>query len=82
MASLAKVVAAIARLTMQSTNDHLIRDVERDAPTLDRIRDSFSRILDRRTLGVWSFTEELASAGVGRVNAPYVDFSELISHHW
>jgi hypothetical protein len=67
MASIAKVVAAVARLALQSTNDHLIRDIERDATILDRIGDSFSRILDKRTLTIWSFTEELASTGYGKV---------------
>jgi len=67
MASIAKVVAAVARLALQSTNDHLIRDIERDTTTLDRIGDSFSRILDKRTLAIWSFTEELASTSFGKV---------------
>jgi hypothetical protein len=63
MASLAKVVASVSQLALQSTNDGLIRDLERDAQTLDRITDAFSRILDRRTLKIWSFVEELASTG-------------------
>jgi len=67
MASLAKVVASVARVALQNTNDSLIRDLERDAQILDRIRDSFSQILDRRTLVVWSFVEELASKGTGKV---------------
>ena len=57
--SLARVVASIAQVALQSTNSDLIRDLERDSQTLDRIRDSFSGILDRRTLTVWSFEEEL-----------------------
>jgi hypothetical protein len=72
VASLTKVVAAIARLALRSTNDNLIGDIERDAPVLDRIRDGFSRLLDKRTLTVWSFTEELASAGFGKVNVLYL----------
>jgi len=42
-------------------------DLERDPQTLDRIGDSFVRILDKRTLKVWSFAEELAITGVGKV---------------
>jgi hypothetical protein len=38
-----------------------------DSQILDRIRDSFSRLLDRRTFAVWSFVKELATAGVGKV---------------
>jgi hypothetical protein len=67
MASIAKVVAAVVRLALQSSNDRLIREIERDATTLDRIQDGFSRILDKRTLTIWSFTEELASTGFGKV---------------
>lgn len=53
---------------MQSTNSGLIRDLERDSQTLDRIMDSFSGILDRRTLTVWSFKEELPmGTGLGLV---------------
>ena len=65
--SLAKVVASVAQLASQNTNINLIRDLERDSQILDRIRDSFSRILDRRTLSVWSFVEELSMTGLGRV---------------
>jgi protein SERAC1 len=67
MSSLGKVVASIAKLAFQTVNDDLIRDLQRDSQILDRIRDSFSRILDRRTFTVWSFVEELATAGVGKV---------------
>jgi hypothetical protein len=67
MTSLAKVVASVARVALQNPNDSLIRDLERDSQTLDRIRDSFSRILDKRTLSVWSFVEELAMKGGRKV---------------
>jgi len=67
MTALAKVVASVARVALQNPNDSLIRDLERDSQTLDRIRDSFSRILDKRTLGVWSFVEELAIEGGRKV---------------
>lgn len=65
--SLAKAVASVAKVALQDTNDNLILDLERDSQTLDRIRDSFSRILDRRTLTVWSFVEELGMRGTGKV---------------
>ena len=67
MTSLARVVASVARVALQNPNVNLIRDLERDSQTLDRIRDSFSQILDKRTWTVWSFVEELATAGVGKV---------------
>ena len=69
--SLARVVASIAQAALQSTNSALIQDLERDAQTLDRIRDSFSGILDRRTLTIWSFEEELPM-GIGLVYFAYI----------
>ena len=67
MAALAKVVASVARVALQTTNDGLIRDLERDSQTLDRIRDSFCQILDKRTLTVWSFVEALPVKGGRKV---------------
>jgi hypothetical protein len=65
--SLAKLVARVAGVTLKNMNDDLIRDLERDSQILDRIRDSFSRTLDRRTLTVYSFVEELPMLGIGQV---------------
>ena len=67
MTSLARVVASVARVALRNPNINLVRDLERDSQTLDRIRDSFSRILDKRAWTVWSFVEELATAGMGKV---------------
>jgi hypothetical protein len=67
MTTLAKLVASVARVALQDVNHSLIRDLERDSQTLDRIRDGFSRILDKRVLKVWSFEEELAVTGGGKV---------------
>jgi hypothetical protein len=67
MTTLAKLVASVAQVSLQTVNHGLIRDLERDSQTLDRIRDSFSRILDKRVLRVWSFEEELAIRGGGKV---------------
>ena len=54
-------------MALQNSNVNLVRDLKRDSQTLDRIGDSFSRILDRRTLDVWSFVEELPIPGFGKV---------------
>jgi len=67
MTSIAKVVASVARITLQNPGLDLIRDLERDSQILDRIGDSFCRILDKRTLAVWSFAEELVMTGIGKV---------------
>jgi hypothetical protein len=65
--TLAIVVASVAQITLRNANVNILRDLERDSQTLDRIRDSFRRILDGRTLKIWSFVEELSISGVGRV---------------
>ena len=67
LSSLAKVTASVAQMALQTVNDNLIRDLERDSQTLDRIRDSFSRSLARRAFTIWSFVEELSTPGVGKV---------------
>ena len=65
--TLAKVVATVAQVALHKMDASLIRDLERDSQTLDRIRDSFSQILHKRTMTIWSFAEELASLGIGKV---------------
>jgi hypothetical protein len=60
-------VATVAQIALPSINSNLIRDLEGGSEILDRIGDSFSRILDKRTFVVWSFVEELATSGVGVV---------------
>jgi len=70
MASIAKVVASVAQIAFQTPRLDLIRDLERDSQILDRIGDNFGRILNRRTIAVWSFAEELAITGLGKVCTP------------
>jgi hypothetical protein len=70
MASLAAVVSSIVGVVTR-TNANLVRDLERESETLDRLRDSFSRILANGTLSVWSFVEELAMPGADKV-CPFV----------
>jgi hypothetical protein len=57
MASLAAVVSSIVGVVTRA-NANLVRDLERESETLDRLWDSFSRILAKDTLSVWSFVEE------------------------
>ena len=72
MTSLAKVVASVAQVVLRSANVNLIRDLERNAQTLDRVREGFSRILDKRTLTVWSFVEALGVKGGRKVCTMHV----------
>jgi len=67
MATLVKVVASVVRVALQTMNDDLIRDLERDSQILNRIRDSFSQILDKHTLIIWSFVEALPMKGGRKV---------------
>jgi hypothetical protein len=67
MVSLAQLVASVAQVALQDGNHSLIQDIERNSETLDRISNNFSRILDKRVLKVWSFEEELAVTGGGKV---------------
>jgi hypothetical protein len=66
MASLAKVVASIVRV-VHNTNVNLLRDLERDSQTLDRIRDGFTRTLENHPFSIWSFVEELPTRGTEKV---------------
>ena len=66
MTTLPKLVASIIQ-AVQDVNMELIRDVEMNSHTLDRIADSFGQIMDRRTFTVFSFEEELAMLGGRKV---------------
>jgi hypothetical protein len=61
--SIAKVVASVAQIALQTPHLDLIRDLERDPQTLDRIGVEFWA----GTLAVWYFAEELAITGVRKV---------------
>jgi hypothetical protein len=61
-------VASVAQVTVGSADRDLIWDLRQDSQVLDRIRDSFRRLLDRRTFNVWSFVEELPMVGMGKVH--------------
>jgi hypothetical protein len=67
MTTLSKLVASVAKVALRDVNHDLMRDLEQESPMLDKIRDSFSRILDKRVLKVWSFEEELAIIGGEKV---------------
>jgi hypothetical protein len=66
MASLAQVISSVVGVFVP-TNHNLVQDLERDSQTLDRLRDSFSRILVDGSLSVWSFNEELLMRGARQV---------------
>ena len=59
MTTLPKLIASVVQ-AFQEVNMDMIQDLERESQTLDRIGDSFSQILERQKLTVFSFEEELA----------------------
>lgn len=63
---LGNILAAVAMVTMQNTNDNLLPDLKRDSQTLDRIRTSFGQILVKHKLPIWSFHEELPMKLLGK----------------
>jgi len=67
MNSTVKVVASVAQMALQNPRLDLIWDLEKDSQMLYRVGDSFSRILDKRTLAVCSFSEGLPLTGIGKV---------------
>ena len=68
--SFAKAVAFVVQAVqdVNFANVNLIRDLERESPMLDRIRDRFCQIMDRRAISVFSFVEELAMLDGRRVS--------------
>jgi len=64
--SLSKLVAAIVQ-SVQGVNENM-SDLEREPQTLDRITNSFFQILNRRSISVFSFVEELGSLDGKEVN--------------
>jgi len=65
--SLSKLVATIVQ-SVQGVDDNLMSDLERESQTLDRITDGFSQILNRRSITVFSFVEELGMLEGKKVN--------------
>lgn len=66
MASLGRIAARIAGLGMADSDHQLLRSLERGSPELQRIADSFSRMLPKEAKGlnVFSFQEALPISGL------------------
>ena len=77
MTTLPKLVASIIQ-AVQDVNLELIRDVETNSQTLDRIADIFGEILHRQTFKVFSFEEELAIGGGRKVCVVSMAIAQLI----
>ena len=74
MASLGRIVARIAGVGLAESDHQLLRSLERGSPELQRIADSFSRMLPKESKGlnVFSFQEGMPVSGLkiaGKVSA-------------
>jgi len=65
--SLSQLVAAMVQ-SVQGVNENLMSDLETESQTLDRITDSFFQILNKRSITVFSFVEELGMLDEKKVN--------------
>lgn len=58
--ALPKLIASVIVQAFQDVNIDLVRDLERESQTLDRLGYSFGQIFERQKLTVFFFEEELA----------------------
>lgn len=78
-ASLGAIATGVLKAFLHKSNSSLVRDLEVNSGTLDRISDAFSRMLKKDEVKVFSFCEELGLTnviGVGQVcgkNPPPID---------
>ena len=63
------LAANICKAMLQNTNTSILRSLEQDSETLERIREAFERTITREKVKVYSFVEEIPMAGIGMVRA-------------
>ena len=68
-AGLGILAANACKAMLQDANTGILRSLEQDSETLERIRESFERIIARGEVKVYSFVEEIPTLGVGMVGA-------------
>ena len=66
-ACLGILAANICKAMLQDTNTGILRSLEQDSETLERIREAFERTITREKVKAHSFVEELPTAGIGMV---------------
>lgn len=64
IATLGKIAQEITRVLMKKPNVSVLRDLESNSQTLDRITTGFSQTLMQMQLEIYSFREEYATKGV------------------
>lgn len=64
MASLGKIAQEITKILWKAPNMSVLRDLEVNSETLDRVGKGFSQILVNSPLEIHSFREELPTKGV------------------
>ena len=76
IATLGKIACEISKLFIQKPNTKILRAIEVNSETLERITRSFGQILDASQLQIHSFREELDTNGVTIVDP----FSSAMNH--
>ena len=64
------LVANVCKAMLQDANTGILRSLEQDSETLEKIREAFERMVTRDKVKAYSFVEEIPTAGVGTVRAP------------
>ena len=70
-AGLGILAANVCRAMLQDTNTGILRSLEQESEVLERIRDSFERMMTREKVKAYSFVEEIPTAGVGLVRVQF-----------
>ena len=66
-AGLGILAASVCSAILQGANTGILRSLEQDSETLERIRAAFERMMTRDQVKGYSFVEEIPTAGVGMV---------------
>ena len=70
-AGLGILAANVCRAMLQDANADILRSLEQDSEVLERIRDSFERMVTREEVKAYSFVEEVPTKGVGMVRVQF-----------
>ena len=70
-AGLGIIAANVCRAMLQDANADILRSLEQDSEVLERIRDSFERMVTRGEVKAYSFVEEIPTTGVEMVRVQF-----------
>ena len=61
------LAANVYKMMLQDANTSILRSLEQGSEVLERIREAFEKMMVRENVKVYSFVEEIPTAGVGMV---------------